>query len=337
MLEKPDLPDTTISTCLLAAYAIEAAQITFLPLGADPDTAVYRADAQDGTSYFVKLRRGSFDEIAVRFPHWLAIHGFDQIIAPLPTLNGQLWAKLDPFTLILYPFVETRNGYEVRLADHHWHELGAALKRLHTASIPPALTQRLPRETYTPHWRENVRIFLEQARHASFPDPVATQVAAILQSRHAEISALVERTEHLAGLLQQHPPEYVACHADIHGANVLIDANDKLYIVDWDTLLMAPKERDLMYAGGGQFGSRRTPHEEETLFYQGYGASRGDPAALTYYRYERIIQDIAIYCEQLLLSTEGGADREQSLQYLASNFSPNSVLTIARAADQVEL
>ena len=66
------------------------------------------------------------------------------------------------------------------------------------------------------------------------------------------------------------------CHADLHAGNILIDANGAFYLVDWDTLILAPKERDLMYAGGGQFGEARTPQQEEALFYQGYGQTQID-------------------------------------------------------------
>ena len=119
-------------------------------------------------------------------------------------------------------------------------------------------------------------------------------------------------------------------------ANVLIDSDDALYIVDWDTALFAPKERDLMYAGGGQFSAKRTPQEEETLFYQGYGDTQVDPIALAYYRYERIVQDIAAFCEQLLSTNEGGDDREQALRYLMSNFRPGNVLEIAYMSDTTQ-
>ena len=60
-----------------------------------------------------------------------------------------------------------------------------------------------------------------------------------------------------------------------------------------------------------------------------------DPAALAYYRYERIVQDIAIYCEQLLLTCAGGADREQSLRYLESNFLPGGTIEITNRADKI--
>jgi spectinomycin phosphotransferase len=127
------------------------------------------------------------------------------------------------------------------------------------------------------------------------------------------------------------------CHSDIHAGNLLIGANDNLYIVDWDNPILAPKERDLMYAGGGQFGAARTPQAEETLFYRGYGQTQVDPIALAYYRYERIVQDIAEFCKQLLLTDEGGEDREQSLGYLVSNFLPNGVLEIAYQSDTTRL
>jgi spectinomycin phosphotransferase len=89
-----------------------------------------------------------------------------------------------------------------------------------------------------------------------------------------------------------------------------------------------------MYAGGGQFEARRTPQEEEALFYRGYGQAQVDPIALAYYRYERIVQDLVIYCEQLLLTDEGGKDREQSLRYLMSNFLPNGTIEIAYRGDK---
>jgi spectinomycin phosphotransferase len=67
-----------------------------------------------------------------------------------------------------------------------------------------------------------------------------------------------------------------------------------------------------------------------------YGQTQIDPTALAYYRYERIIQDIAVYCEQLLLTNEGGEDRERSFQYLTSNFLPNNTIEIAYQSDKTQ-
>jgi spectinomycin phosphotransferase len=334
MLEKPDLQDEKIIACLQDEYELLAVQIAFLPLGADRDTAVYRAVADDETPYFCKLRRGVFDETSVALPKCLSDQGIVQILAPLVTKTGQLWANLDAFKLIVYPFVEGHDAYEGGLSDHQWVDFGAALKRIHTAVVPPALVRRIQQETYSPKWREIVKTFLGRVEDDAFDDPVAVRLTALLKARRDEIEYLVGHAERLARALQSRPLEFILCHSDIHAGNILIDANGAFYIVDWDNPILAPKERDLMFVGGGQMAAWHTPREEETLFYRGYGQTQIDPRALAYYRYERIVEDIAVYCEQIFLTDEGGRDREQSLQYLASNFVPNGVLEIAYRSDQ---
>ena len=333
MLEKPDLPDERIVACLQDAYGVPVVQIAFLPLGADLNTAVYRV-VDDGTPYFLKLRSGIFDETSVALPKFLSDQGIEQIIALLATKSGQLWANVDAFKTILYPFVEGHNGYEVDLSDRQWADLGAALKRIHTAILPPQLIRRIQRETYAPQGRKIVKTFLVQIEDDTFGDPVAVELAAFLKSKNDEVLDLVRRAERLALSLQAHSPDFILCHSDLHAGNVLIDASGALFIVDWDNPILAPKERDLMAIGGGLMGNWRPPEEEEPLFYQGYGEAQIDPRALVYYRYERIIQDIAVYCEQLFLTPEGGEDRAQALHFLKSNFLPNNTIEIAYTSDK---
>jgi spectinomycin phosphotransferase len=93
MLEKPDLQAEKIIACLQAEYQLAVVEVVFLPLGADVNTAVYRVSADTGTSYFLKLRRGVFDETSVVLPKWLSEQGIEHIIPPLtPRVNcGPTW------------------------------------------------------------------------------------------------------------------------------------------------------------------------------------------------------------------------------------------------------
>jgi spectinomycin phosphotransferase len=334
MLERPDLPDARIAACLQASYALSTRTITFLPLGADQHTAVYRVVAGDQTSYFVKLRSGPYDETAVALPRFLSDQGIRQIIAPLRTQTGELWADLDPFKLILYPFVAGHNGYEVDMSARNWRGFGSALKRIHSTPLPPGLRREIRREQYAPRWRETVRAFLAREEDEPAVDSIAAQLAAFLKAKRNEVEDLVERAGRLAASLQARTPDYVLCHSDLHAGNILIDADGAFYIVDWDDPILAPKERDLMYAGGAQGFRGHSPEEEETLFYQGYCSTEVDRRALAYYRYERIIEDLAIYCQQLLVTDAGGQDREQSLKYLKSNFLPHGTIEIAYTSDK---
>lgn len=89
-----------------------------------------------------------------------------------------------------------------------------------------------------------------------------------------------------------------------------------------------------MFFGGGQGFVGYSAPEEQALFYAGYGETPIDQNALAYYRYERIVQDIAAFCDALLSSEGDGEDRRQSLKWLASNFDAGSVIDVAYAADQ---
>lgn len=250
MLEKPDLQDDRIIDALRDTYGLRVAELAFLPLGADVNTAVYRVVGEDGTAYFVKLRSGIFNEITVLITRFLNEQGIEQIIPPLATTTGELWISVEDFKMVLYPFVEGHNGYEVELSDQHWRDLGKALKRVHTAQVPPELRVGIPNESYSPEWRDSVKRFLVDDDRA-LTDTVAVELAAFLQEKRAEILDLVGRAERLAQELQSQLETLVLCHADIHAGNGLIDKTGTLYLVDWDTLIFAPKERDLMFVGGG--------------------------------------------------------------------------------------
>jgi spectinomycin phosphotransferase len=72
MLEKPDIPDEIIVASLKTDYGLPIVQVTFLPLGGDESTAVYRAVGHNETPYFCKLKRGVFDPASVALPKHLS-------------------------------------------------------------------------------------------------------------------------------------------------------------------------------------------------------------------------------------------------------------------------
>ncbi|MBK8027444.1 MAG: phosphotransferase [Chloroflexi bacterium] len=100
--------------------------------------------------------------------------------------------------------------------------------------------ERIPQETFSPYWRERVREFCGLARLTKFDDPVAAALAALLQEKGREIGALVDHAERLAEVLQTRDLPFVVCHADIHAGNVHITPVGDLYVVDWDTMILAP-------------------------------------------------------------------------------------------------
>jgi spectinomycin phosphotransferase len=327
MREKPNIPDELIISQLQDEYNLHASSLTFLPIGADMNTAVYRVIAADRTAFFLKLRKG-FSEIMVTVPRFLNSQGIQEILSPFETKSKQGWADFGDYKMILYPFIEGKDGFEMELSDHLLRNLGRALKAIHSTQAPPELKQQIPQETYSAQFRESMKSFQEQVENKTFEDPIAKKLAEFIKTKRAEITQLIERAQGLAAELQTKHLEFVLCHTDIHGGNMMISDKNELYIVDWDAPLLAPKERDLMFIGGGIdeiWKSKR----EEAVFYEGCGKVDINLSALAYYRYERVIEDMVVICEQLLLTDEGGADRERSYGWFISNFELNQTIEIA--------
>ena len=332
MLERPDIADAAIISVLHDAYGLSLSNVEFLPLGADANTAVYRANSGD-TRTFVKLRRGPFDATSVTVPALLHARGIAQVIAPLATTSGELWARLDAYHVIVYPFIDGVDGFERALSAQHWSELGAALRRIHETPLPSDMARQLPREAYTASYRDSVRGWLSTVTATHYADPIAAEFAAVMQAQADTIRTLAHYAEQLAAQLSAQTLPLLLCHADIHVGNVLLTADDKLFIVDWDTLLLAPKERDLMFAGIGIGPATRFSADEQTaLFFRGYGPTEVNRAALAYYRCERIVQDVHEFCAQVLRNEGDSADRQQSLHYFQGQFAPGDVVERAFAA-----
>ncbi|MBA3602461.1 MAG: aminoglycoside phosphotransferase family protein [Parachlamydiaceae bacterium] len=321
-----------IIDCLNIDYGIKVTTLTFLPLGADINASVYEARAYDHFTYFVKLKRGHNHEISVTILSLLHDAGI-QIIPPIKTLHGQLAQHIGDFTLIAYPFVEGQNGFSRNLTDDQWVTLGKMLQQVHKVQVPPSVQNRIRRESYSAKWREAVRSLYTYMEIHSSSDEIAIKLLTFMKEHKASIHRLVDRAERLSQMIEEQSPEFVLCHSDIHGGNVLIDGQGTIYIVDWDEPIMAPKERDLMFIGGGVANVWNIPREEE-FFYKGYGKTNINKVILAYYRHERIVEDIAEYGQVLLLTTAGGEDRAEMYEHFIDMFEPLGVVDIAFKTDE---
>ena len=334
MLEKPDLPDDLLCACLRDSYGLAVVEIAFLPLGYDVNAGVYRVATGDGAVYFLKARRGAVQQASVAIPRYLRDQGIDQVIAPIPTQEGALYQPIGAYNLILYPFVESHTGMDIGMTDGQWTVLGTALKCIHTTRLPPELRGLVQQETYSAEWRELVKTLHARVMGGAY-DAVDShtgaelELAAFWKTHSYEIETIIDRAERYGALIKGQPMEVVLCHADIHTANVLLDQEGRLFIVDWDAPIMAPKERDLMFMGNG-IGGAVDAEREERCFYAGYGKTQVDFVTLAYYRFERIVQDFADEGKTIFLTP--GADPETcqvQARLFRSNFLPGNALDAA--------
>ena len=342
MRERPSIQDNEILARLRDSYGISGAEIEFLPIGNESSSWVYKASGNDGKDYFLKLKDTAPYPPSALVPRYLKDSGIDQVLAPLPTLNQELWTLADDFTLTLYPFIDGKTGLENGLSDSHWEEFGNVLGRVHSTRLPDELLRHVERETFVPRWagvaqrRDSLKELDATLRKKSFDDPYQNELATFWKQESALIMRLIARAEELSRVAQNRPFESILCHSDIHPANILLNGEGKMFMVDWDTPIMAPKERDLMFVVGVRSRSYATDARIEELFFNGYGQVDIDPLMLVYYRYEWVVQDIGSYCNRVFSMRSAGADtKRHAVQRVISMFEPGSSIEMANNSEGI--
>lgn len=308
----PDVPTTAMSTMLQDEYGLRSPTLEFLPLGNDSATFVYRVEASDGVTRFLKLRAlHGFRAASLLVPLFLRDRGVPHVLAPLRTQGGAPWLRVPGFAAALYPFLTAQTAAAAGLSPEAWRCLGATLRQVHDTPLPAHLRTDLPSESYATVWHERMarleaRLMQEADPSAgTHADPVASAIVSTWCEHEGAIRALVEGADTLGRHAREAGLSPVLCHADFHTWNVLVDDHAGVWIVDWDEVVLAPKERDLMFVIGGIGRNLVTP-DETASFLEGYGVSKIDGRALSYYRFVWALRDIEAYVADAL----GGALRD---------------------------
>jgi len=332
MLKNP-IKDQQIIEFLKIYYGIDIFSAQNIPGGADMNAFAYKADSKSN-SYFVKIKYGSHNEINLSVIHLLHNSGIKEIIYPIQTLDAKLFQQSEQFKIIVYPFINAPNGFTQNLTEKQWKQLGKVLRQIHETSVPASIKKQLRKEMYSTKWREVVRSFYSKVESDTSDDKITADFKSFFNQNISLINQLVDSAEELSGKIQPDSDKHVLCHSDIHAGNVLVANDGSIYIIDWDEPMLAPKERDLMFIGGG-VGNVWNKRHEIHFFYEGYGKTNFDKTILSYYRHERIVEDIALFGQDLLSRDQNDESRLGSLKHFKAMFDPNNVVEMAFSISQM--
>ncbi len=333
MREAPQFVESKIQSALQRDYGLAINALAFLPIGNDAHSFVYQAITEDSQPYFVKLRtQQGFNEPSVQVPFFLAEHNIPHIITPLASATHRPWVDLGDYCLTVYPFIHAQTATDAGLSDAQWAALGQTLRQIHDIPLTPVIERMLPREAFIP-WRRELLTQLEPLiNQPNLVDPAQSALRTYWRENHKEIRILIDRCDALANELRQANLPLALCHADIHTWNVLVDADQHMWIVDWDEVRLAPKERDLMFVMQGITRGLVSDHQT-ACFLQGYGPTNIHPTALTYYRYAWAVQEMGAYAEDVFFAQSlSDAARQSSVDQFISVFAPGNIAEIALAS-----
>lgn len=305
-----------ITALLREHFDLAADRLELLDLGADAEAKVYRIfAAQDQHSYFLKTRPYSPHLPGVEIPAYLAQHGIPHIPVPILTKDKKPVFRHENTSFVLYPFLSGGDAMQKGMSLRQWTELGTVMKAVHSTVLPEQMAAFLPRERFSPEYRRKAEYFMRRILAGEMREQPGAAVAETLHAHRNQISHLISQAEMLGQKLAARPDiRLTICHADLHKWNLFITDAGDWYVIDWDSLKLAPKECDLMYIGGNIGGDRGDPNEAAG-FFAGYGGGDIDKEMIDYYRFERIAVDIAEFCKQVW--NQPAASREECLKIAA--------------------
>jgi spectinomycin phosphotransferase len=326
MREQPRIPKERLRACLQEQYDLYPVTLEFLPRGHDYNAGVYRVVSEQGTAYLLKVTSRSLYESSCLVPRYLKDQEIAAVVAPIPTKRHTLWTKLVDWTVIVYPFIEGDTSL-AGMTNEQWKEVGTIFKRIHQVGLPPEGFASLRKETFDPtEYARWVHAFETQHLQQGLGGSGACRDLCDSWLAHrSTIHTGVTSLQELAEVLKARPLPYVICHADLHAANLLRDPAGRVFVIDWDEVMLAPKERDFIFI-----------REQADAFFQGYGQAQIDWIALTYYRWERVVQDLIENAQNVCfrddLGEETKADIAQSFDAAWTKEGSNLAAAYAAAA-----
>lgn len=333
MLHPQELSSSQIGAVLAQAYGLHVSHVMQRPAGADAGATVYQVTSDDGTRWWLKCRRYAVaDAVWEVVQHLRGALGLDEVVAPQPALDGAPATHAEGLQWTLFAYVEGESGFEVALSQAQWHRLGQVLRQVHDTALPARLASGLAQPEFDDDTAvERVGSWLQRGDDRwPIPDALAEEYRRAWRQRQARVAEVWQHCVALRERLAGQRWSRGLCHGDLHAGNLLLRADGGLHLIDWDDMVLAPRERDLMFVGAGVGG--RWGRDDPPRFHEGYGAIAVDPVRLAYYRHWRILHDLQEFHDLLLepgAASRPPSQRRQVLRFMEEQFAPGNVIDAA--------
>lgn len=248
--------DAAIASAVEAHWSIECRELVYAPVGFGSyhwwlTTArggrlfVTLDDLSGMTSGGDRDRERADLEGAFSAAAALASAGHAFARGPVATSDGRVWCDLDEARILtLWPYVEGRSAAHGDY-DHDDDLRRAVLRALGTLHATPVhLAPATRAETFAV---DNTHFLTEIAGgelgSGWSSGPYGAAAKRLAREHRMAIAALLTHYEHLVARAPS-PSTWVITHGEPHAANVIATASGPV-LIDWDTALIAPRERDL--------------------------------------------------------------------------------------------
>lgn len=293
--------NTNIKETIEKRYQIQLNNIMPGPRQFVAETYIF--EDQKGQKYFSKLIRYTkyTDRTIQSLPvlEQLYESGITDINYPIKTRSGELFVLDGETLIILFNFIDATQtfGYDNR-------KLGTLIAEIHAKS--KEISSNIPKEDFLLLYKEDFEQSFGSALNPLKTDKYIDEMHKILQGYKDEIRADWKNFANIIQKCRDISFDFVLTHGDAPG-NVLVDKEQNIYLIDWDTILLAPAERDTWFlAESDEFMS------VYKAFYPQYEMNL---LAYKFYLYNRYFEDMLGFIDEVL-SDKSDEHREKNLNDL---------------------
>lgn len=317
-----DLDQLDLADALARSWDLDVGQLRYIPKGFGSyhwftETPAHRyfltVDDLATKPWLGGTPDSTFEGLQAAYDSALALHrqaNLTFVVAPIPQLGGGTALRLsERYALTVFPFMDGEPGvWGDPIARNDGQQLLRRLAELHRST--PAAASRAPRHGLVLPGRAVLEAALDDLDRpwtgGPFSEPARRQLAKHAAAVHEWMIAF----DHLAGLVKKAGGEQVITHGEPHPGN-LIYADDGVLLVDWDTVGLAPPERDLWMFDDGS-PNVLAPYTEAS-------GRMVDDTAISLFRLAWTLSDIAAF--MALFRSDHGRHRgaEKSLRALTDS------------------
>jgi spectinomycin phosphotransferase len=312
MLVEPGLDRAVLVAALVGGYGLDAPTLSFVPAG--ETSWCYRVADGRGRRWFLKLSPSEAveparAELALRLADALA----DLSLAaprPHPTRSGRLWCPVEGLRMAVFELVDGEPLGDQDLANAAVAQGVARLvAAIHAAT--PALRVPVPFTETFEVWADGLGLGLDRlGRDIGGADPLTATARELVWPQRAALLAMLERVRSLGDAARSTGAARVLCHGDLIVDNLLLDRGGRLWVVDWEAAVLAPRELDLALFTGEGFGR----------FLAGYQDAAGpqdlDPDLIAFFLLRRNLDDLVDWLGAVLDRDRPDAQRHADLDGL---------------------
>jgi hypothetical protein len=313
-----DLADSDIAIVLEDQWGFRAASLEYQAVGFGSHhwlasdstgrrlfTSVDDLDAKRNTAD--DTTGAAFGRLAAAFGTALALRTQARlpfVIAPVPAVGGQVVARIcDRYSLVVHPYVVgTRAGEDGEFtSDDDRRAVVNMLIQIHGARAGHPCA-----DDFVVPDLDALELMIAEPGGPWRSGPYAQAAWELLRAHVGDLCVLVREYRGLTRRVASHPERMVITHGEPHASNVIVTSGG-LVLVDWDTTLLAPPERDLWHLA----------HDRSLL--NRYTAATGtqiDEQALTLYRLWYDLAEIGGYLSLFRIPHQDTADASESWKNL---------------------